>query len=255
VDTFSSKHWELTYDEVWSQCASTTPDPLNDEHYPASLQDAVPFFRKHRLKLVAVNQYQQIVMMYDPNDDGRELNHRHSPAVLRLLVHQGHAYKLNNNLASFDQTVNHMHAKSQIQLSTRYHIREKFEYEDDVVIDDFHDIYHFITSYTGSASFVKIICNDNVENVLKQFRDEYGIIASNLTTKSNTVSGFTIFQYNTIFKVCNLEVRSMDSFCRVDNEHYRRFMDEYATVYRALANKNHKSTYHPQFRDVLHYYM
>jgi len=262
VDTFQthvkSKSWKLTYSTLWKTCCAGQPEPKHNDPYAISLADVEPFFRQHRLKLIAVDIFKRILVQYDPVDEGKQLNRHISPCVVRVLVHQGHAYKLNANLNLFDQKCNAMYDDYNHKLipSKHYHIREHFEYEDDKIIHEFDAIYQFILNYAGDKSFLKIISDADMEEALIHFRDRHGIVGSYLTIKSNTVTGFNVEFKGIVFRICNLEVRDADSFCNATNsKRYSLFMENYQRVYKALINKNHKSTYHPQFLDVLHRYM
>lgn len=255
--TLAVATFDVTYSSVWKECFAGKPEPGPGEPYMMSLEEIVPFFRKHRLKLVAVDIFMRVIVIYDPKDENKEPTHRINPRILRVLVHQGHAYKINANLAEFDQVVSLYYKRAQLRpLSTRYMIREAFDYKEDQLIHDFREIYKFIVQYKGKQEFVRIICDNTIEEGVQYFRKEHGIVGSQLTVNCNTVSGFQIEQEGTIFRICNMKVRDVDSFCTMDNkEHYAQFMDQYASFYKALINKNHKSTYHPQFLTVLHEYI
>jgi hypothetical protein len=116
-------------------------------------------------------------------------------------------------------------------------------------------MYQFIVTYTGERTFLKIVSDADMEEALIYLRKQHGIVGSHLTVKSNTVTGFNMEYRGTVFRICNLEVRDIDSFSNATNQnHYALFMENYERVNKALINTNHKSTYHPQFLDILHRY-
>lgn len=211
-----------TMEGMFSNCATARRRSINDVVTPK--YNTV--FRNHHLKLVAVDMFMRIIGIYDPKSEGKSLSHHFKTCVLRVLVHQGHAYPINTKINEFDQTISTLYEKLQtLPLSTRYLIREDFSCKDDEVIQQFSKIYKYIINYKGTQAFVKIICDQDMEQGLHYFRKKKGIWVTNIDIKANTVSGFRIGQGDTVFKICNLEVKEEDSFRRMDTkEHYELFM-------------------------------
>lgn len=119
---------KLSYETLWKTCFDTKM-PEGETSMPLSLDAAVAFFKAKRLKLVAVDMSMKVLRCYDPADDGKSVNRHISPSILRVLVHQGHAYLINDKVARFDRVFQKAEAKM-IRVkepSTKYSVRTEFD--------------------------------------------------------------------------------------------------------------------------------
>jgi len=74
-------------------------DTLNRESAEMSFEDAIPFFRKHRLHVRVIDLGNHLLHEYDPATD-QKVRHKTLNQLL-FLHHNAHVVPLNHNLASF----------------------------------------------------------------------------------------------------------------------------------------------------------
>jgi len=141
ISTFQATFWQrkkirLNYEMLWDICRPDEPYPESNA-YKLSLEQAKRFFQQYKLKLVALDAFDNVLMYYDPLDelppgtDRRAARNKMSPNILRLLVHQRHAFKLDHDWNSFDQTVDKTTtATKEMKLSNKYYLRKEPEEDD-----------------------------------------------------------------------------------------------------------------------------
>lgn len=133
-------------------------------------------------------------------------------------------------------------------LSTRYFIRENFEYKDDEVIHYFDEIYEFITNYKCKQEFVRIICDNSIETggVVLPTKTRHCRKSSHcqLQLCVRLPSRTKKEQYST--SACNMKGKTKNIM--------RFSWNIYASFYKAMVNKNLNSTYHPQFLTIMDEY-
>jgi hypothetical protein len=230
----------MSYESLWSTCFPDEPMPKGE--LSMSLNQVIPFFRLHRLKLVAVDIFRRVVAFYDPKMDDKVMNRHVSPGILRVLVHQGHAYAINHDVKAFDIKIMEPAPPSLVPPSIHYYVRDSFQFADDKVIDDTDAIIKYVADFKGESKLVRIVCNLNIEQVMVEFRDKYGIVASTLSAKKDRVTGFCLEQGGVTFRICNMMAHDEVTDYNIENgERYIEFMKQYERVYHALLNKNNKS--------------
>jgi ribosome-associated translation inhibitor RaiA len=180
-----------------------------------------------------------------------------SPYVLRVLVHQNHAFGIDYNQKSFDQRIKHLLDKTNLQASTKYPLQseEGTEPSKTQVFHNKHtDIENYIKTFKGKEEYVKIFTSVNIEALLRRFREKYRIIGSNCKAKGNTVSSFQVEQNGTIFDIClaTKQTGGQLDLSFKDADVYHHFSEAYAKINRALLtkylskynkhNENHKET-------------
>jgi hypothetical protein len=260
IDTFRPSclkyGFDLNYESLWDICCPDRPYPEDDE-YRLSLVDAKVFFRLYRLKLVAIDIFMRVLMLYEPEQDGRSENSQYSPYIMRVLVHQGHAYALNHNLRSFDSKVKRLWTEDRERLvpSARYFIRN----DEDCsvkILDSYEGIREFIESYQGEEKYVKILTPCLMDSLMICLQKDFGVTGSNLEMRKKVVRGFQVEQGGTVFLIRNYETPSCSQpDIPVENEaEYSIYMEAFKKVYHGLLCKGNMSHYHPQFFEVMNYY-
>jgi AAA domain len=276
ISTFQSTFWQrkkirLNYEMLWDICRPDEPYPESNE-YQLTLEQAKRFFQLYKLKLVALDAFDNVLMYYDPLDellpgtDRRAARNKMSPNILRLLVHQRHAFKLDHDWNSFDQTVEKTTtATKEMKLSNKYYLRKEPE-EDDrethtmdkVFLHTKEQIQSYIKSYdnTRNVKYVKVMTGLDMDTLLLELQEEFGIVGSHLKTKGGIVSSFQLEQKKVVFDICSvkrIDAQPNQSFENEDD--FTAYMQAYETINRALLNERNMSKYHPQFQKVMDYYV
>jgi ribosome-associated translation inhibitor RaiA len=182
-----------------------------------------------------------------------------SPYVLRVLVHQNHAFGIDYNQKSFDQRIKHLLDKTNLQASTKYPLQseEGTEPSKTQVFHNKHtDIENYIKTFKGKEEYVKIFTSVNIEALLRRFREKYRIIGSNCKAKGNTVSSFQVEQNGTIFDIClaTKQTGGQLDLSFKDADVYHHFSEAYAKINRALLTK-YLSKYNKQYYDIMSKYL
>jgi hypothetical protein len=166
------KKIRLSYEMLWDIGRPDEPYRESNE-YQLTLEQAKRFFQQYNLKLIALDACHNVLMYYDPLDelppdtDRRAARNKMSPNILRLLVHQRHAFKLDHDWNSFDQTVDRTTtATKELKLSNKYYLRKEPEEDDEeactmdkVFLHTKEQIQSYIHSYdnTKKVKYVKVM--------------------------------------------------------------------------------------------------
>jgi hypothetical protein len=251
----------LTYESIWDICCPGQPYPENGE-FQLSLRQAKRFFEHFKLKLIAIDLYNNIMMYYDPNDTRPEGSkktceyHWKGSTILRVLVHQNHAYLLDHNVNSFDRTFNKLAEEFQqsLQVSSHYYLREELDEnaQYQVLLDSPAQIQKYITNFKKPATFVKILTQYPIELLYREFQHNFGITGSYLKTKRSTMYAFQLQQKNTIFEICSVVLKDdQPDLWFEDEASYKNYLAANKPIHRELFNDNHLSHYNQQFYDIM----
>src|SRR5690606_20154554 len=81
---------ELTYDRLCEIIGVEN----KEQDIGLSIRNSLKFFEKFCLGLDVINVFGEVLLTYRPE----KLNNNINPQVLRVLIHNGHSYKLDNHL-------------------------------------------------------------------------------------------------------------------------------------------------------------
>ncbi len=162
----------LNYESIWDICCPNKKHPENGE-FQLSLRQTKRFFEHFKLKFIAVDLFMRVLMYYDPNDARPEGSKKHSehhwkgPTILRVLVHQNHAYLIDHDVNSFDRKIKVLADEFQqsMEVGSHYYLREEQEEEAQiqVLLDLPEQIQKYITTFKKKATYVKILTQYSIE--------------------------------------------------------------------------------------------
>lgn len=114
---------DLTYESLCDLLAIK----YKDRDMGLAIRDSIPFFEKFHLGLEVINVFGHMLFAYEPEN----MNKNISPAILRILIHNNHPYKLDNDshfkLRSLKKTMMELQDIDEIQqltVSKKYKIRQ-----------------------------------------------------------------------------------------------------------------------------------
>lgn len=235
-------------------------------NYSCSVQDVVPFFRKYRLCLTAMDVRGRVILRYTPESEGKTRNSKVRPAHCYVVIHNGHAYRLDQNVDSLshklagreeaatdadseatDETSEP--AEESLRASSKYP-KVNVKPNSYVLVNSFEELMDFLreTSVAGAAvaapQTFHIHYNDDLEAAFFRLRDLYGVEASVRVT-GESVTGITLFTQHT-YQISDFPIRSRgEGRTSIDPAYYDVFMSWMQRLLGACLNPAYKSQYGP----------
>lgn len=221
-----------------------------NEDLGLSIQHSIKFFEKFRLGLDVINVYNEIMFNYRPT----KLNDHIKPNILRILVHNNHCYKLNNNIASFDQLKQReLNDVDNLTLSDKYtivHFNNDIDVKMVSNIDEIvkeciqHEAYinEIIKDSENTTHNLTLIYNNNMNNLL------FEIVKNNNYYPDYEFSSGVINNIRFNFKHFNVCISKPNSIDTSNNDiqmnninEYKLYHSELGRIYNHIINKKYMS--------------
>ena len=161
---------ELTYDRLCEIIGVEN----KEQDIGLSIRNSLKFFEKFRLGLDVINVFREVLLTYRPEALNKHIN----PQVLRVLIHNAHSYKLDNNLEKkFEQLNKNNQIQwdevSTIKVSNRYQMRAIGKEMDVHYIKTIDECVEFIKQ--TEKNFVKFITTEDLNKLLFQMIEQHYI--------------------------------------------------------------------------------
>jgi len=169
--------------------------PLRDQDIGLCIRKSLKFFEKFRLGLDVINVFEEVLLSYRPDN----INTSITPRVLRILVHNNHTYKLDNDarykLSKKVQRVIKWNEVDDIEVSNRYYIRKPITDEMEIhFIESLNDCVNKI-KYTSQKN-VRFITNNDLTDILFEMVNQKYIPSVNFACSRIISLGFKVGHVN-----------------------------------------------------------
>ena len=221
-----------------------------------SLTDVIPFLSIHRLKLTALNIAQEVDFHWEPAMVGLSENHHVKGLHLKVVIHNGHIYKLDGVENEKERTYNSLMRKkfpdnrstAPPKPSHSMHVPDLTTY--DAYAETMDDLFAIMAKPVDvKTKSVRIaFCGGagpdhksgdlmKMEQLLKHFHAAHSL-EPQMIVKKNKIHSMTLWFLKHRVTICNIGVKQQP---REFNEWLNKFK-------RAVFHESHKSTYSLNFR-------
>lgn len=232
-------------------------------NYSCSVQDVIPFFRTHRLCLTAMDVRGRIIAKYTPESEGKTRNSKIKPAHCYVVIHNNHAYRLDQNVESLSHKLagREVHGADEadedqdpeptqlLRVSSKYP-KVNVKPNEYVLVNSFDELMDFLressseTDDNPTQQTFQIHYNADLEDAFFRLRDLYGVEAAVRVT-GESVTGITLFTQHT-YQISDFPIRSRgEGRATIDPRFYDAFMTWMQRLLGAFLNPAYKSQYGP----------
>lgn len=230
------RYAELTYEKL----CDILKIKYEDQNLGLSINQSLNFFKKYRLGLDVINIYDELMYTYRPE----KLNTNIRPQILRILVHNNHCYKLNDNIATFAQTLEKLTWTdlTDSKVSDRYHIRNTENNEvSHHAVTSLDDVTELLKSdiETGCIRFIN---NSKIEDLL------FDCIDNNYIPEVNYQAGKLLgISFKVGDKKCSIQKADITAPEDNDIEVDMKDLDKYADIDNKFYSQIIKKEYLSEF--------
>jgi hypothetical protein len=206
-----------------------------------TIKESVKFFEQYKLGLDVYDIFESCIFSYRPE----KLNKNIFPSVMRILVHNGHAFKITENIETLEKITKRklMNMKHEINVSSNYNVIKFDDEKDCVFVNNLEDITKTIKEAEKDTI---LLCNSNMEFYL------FELLKSKYCP---TVSFHGGLITNIFMNVKKLKFNLKDVSTWGENEAqiysientnlYQRYKEQYEKLYSECIRDEFKSYYHP----------
>ena len=254
--------FDLTYENLYRLIF---PDKEYDENdMSATIYDMIPFFRKFRIRCIALDIKYRIVFNYHPKDDELSINTLINPQCFYILIHNTHAYKLNKNIKSLEQIIG---GKDQLcekppidkekELTTTYFIHDKPKTQNDFYCSCVEEIsnipYIKFMNAEYEDKFLTIHYAGDIYLLLQYFITTFKYEPS-IGIHDNSLYKFTFEINNIIVCITQAGYNAEDADDNLSEKDFYLTMELRQSLYESIINKATKSIYNKNFISILREY-
>lgn len=223
------RYAELTYQKL----CDILKIKHEEQNIGLSINQSLNFFKRYRLGLDVINIYDELMYTYRPE----KLNTNIRPQILRILVHNNHCYKLNDNIATFAHTLEKLTWTdlTDTKVSDRYHIRntEKNNEINHYAVTSLDDVTE-ILKCDSEATCIRFINDEKLEDLL------FDCIDNNYIPEVNYQAGKLLgLSFKVGDKKCSIQksditapedndikvnMKDLDKYADIDNKFYSQII-------------------------------
>jgi len=243
--------FELTYKNLFEL---VFPDrKFEDGYYGATIKDMTPFFRKFKLRCIALDIEYKVIYSYHPQEDNMNVNTNIHPQCFYTLIHNKHSYTLNNNIKSLEHVIGEGFENPNPNdkvVSSIYHIRsEKNESHVEFFCHNIDEIAGIKFS-KYSESFIMIQYAGDIIDLLRYFivelkyEPQVGIYA-------HSIYKFSFMIDDNIVSIHKVGFNGEDADDHFTEKEYTLYSELQNKLYASVINNATKSTYNENFINIL----
>ena len=245
------KHKELTKESLFTTLGL---DTNRTQNVGLSIHNSVEFFKKHKIGLKVYDIFNTNIFTFTPEKPNKNI----SPDFLRVLVHNNHVYRINQNIKALEQhkkleaaeeDEHKEYLDNNLYVSTDFNIIEDKEVETkSIMINELDDALPQIKANTDDEMNQVFLVNGKLEKVLFEM----------LKSKFNPSITFNSGKLDSITIAKNIKIRDCSIWSTDDTQNYQitnqtlydNYYKAYMATYHAIICPSHKSEYNPRSKAI-----